>query len=425
MTTRSATGSEEDVGALFSDCFWEIKGFKHVVTRIDEGAKLTDGLMQLVAERAEIEYKYAKMLKGFSRKWEDAINKGPEYGSTELAMKALTIEANETADVHVDVRQKLVSSVIETIKHWKSSNYQKAFVKWKQTNAANDGFEKAQSPWAKRYIKVEKAKKAYHAASRNRDQFSRQLELYEQDPMATSDSVKKIKDKLSKSETESDKTRDKYKDRLQELDMANQQYINEMTVEFEKCQAMEKLRMEFFRNTLDEYLGYVDVTKDPRLVNSFQNIQFAISEISVEEDLKKYADQKGTGMAMNWPTFVDYNEVDNAINVGNLRIRDDDEDTGKAFNLYDNPPPAKSNPFNGFDEDSEWGDNTYQAQMTSTNEVKVMAMFEYVGAESDELTFKEGDIIIQLDEEDENGWCRGMLNGVEGLYPGSYVQRIK
>ena len=51
-----------------------------------------------------------------------------------------------------------------------------------------------------------------------------------------------------------------------ELDSANQQYINEMTVEFEKCQAMEKSRMEFFVETLKDYLSYVDVAKDPRSV---------------------------------------------------------------------------------------------------------------------------------------------------------------
>lgn len=54
--------------------------------------------------------------------------------------------------------------------------------------------------------------------------------------------------------------------RLNELDMANQQYINEMTVEFEKCQAMEKIRIEFFVETLRDYLNYVDVSKDARLV---------------------------------------------------------------------------------------------------------------------------------------------------------------
>ena len=81
--------------------------------------------------------------------------------------------------------------------------------------------------------------------------------------------------------------------------MANQQYINEMTVEFEKCQvnvplqsynipttslavflafwpsssfdnnlfqSMEKLRMEFCVKTVEDYLKYIDVSKDPRLV---------------------------------------------------------------------------------------------------------------------------------------------------------------
>ena len=41
-----------------------------------------------------------------------------------------------------------------------------------------------------------------------------------------------------------------------------------------------------------------------RLTNSFQNIQYGLAEMTVEEDLKKYADQKGTGMAMGWPKFV-------------------------------------------------------------------------------------------------------------------------
>ena len=56
----------------------------------------------------------------------------------------------------------------------------------------------------------------------------------------------------------------KFFSRLNELDMANQQYINEMTVEFEKCQAMEKIRIEFFVETIRDYLNYIDVSKDAR-----------------------------------------------------------------------------------------------------------------------------------------------------------------
>lgn len=423
MAHQSYNGSEEDVGDIFSDCFWEIKGFKQVVKRIDDGAALADHLSQLINERAELEMKYAKGLKLWSRKWDDTINKGPEYGTLEQAMKSLTTEANETADIHVDIRQKLTGNSIEAIKHWKNSNFQKSFVKWKQTAAAQEGFDKAQRPWAKRFLKVEKSKKAYHLAARTHEQLLAQLDLSERDPLTTTDALKKLKDKVSRSESEADKSRDKYKDRLNELDAANQQYTNEMTVEFEKCQAMERSRMEFFVETLRDYLSYIDVSKEARLTNSFQNIQHGINEMAIEEDLKKYADQKGTGMLINWPKFVEYD--DNAtMPMGSLQVRDTDSNP-----YQDSPTRGKknstANPFNGFDDiDSEWGDqNVYQQPPTTSTEVRVMAMFDYAGAEADELTFKEGDVIIQLDEEDENGWCRGILNGVEGLYPGSYVQR--
>ena len=40
------------------------------------------------------------------------------------------------------------------------------------------------------------------------------------------------------------------------------------------------------------------------MANSFANVTQALDEVSVEEDLKKYADSKGTGMGMNWPKYV-------------------------------------------------------------------------------------------------------------------------
>ena len=47
-----------------------------MVQRIDDGAKLADSLSSLIQERAELELKYAKSLKAWSRKWEDTTNKG-------------------------------------------------------------------------------------------------------------------------------------------------------------------------------------------------------------------------------------------------------------------------------------------------------------------------------------------------------------
>ena len=61
-----------------------------------------------------------------------------------------------------------------------------------------------------------------------------------------------------------------------------------------------------------------------RLTNSFQNIQHALNEMAIEEDLKKYADQKGTGMAMNWPKFVVCMQRGKEKNVWNLELHHDE-----------------------------------------------------------------------------------------------------
>lgn len=52
----------------------------------------------------------------------------------------------------------------------------------------------------------------------------------------------------------------------------------------------------------------------------------------------------------------------------------------------------------------------------------VRAAYDNEGAEEDELSFKEGDRIFQTEEADEYGWSRGILNGVEGIYPAAYVE---
>eukprot|EP00116_Pleurobrachia_bachei_P004045 sb/3464307/ len=220
-----------------------------------------------------------------------------------------------------------------------------------------------------------------------------------------------------------------------------------------------------------------------RLRSSFQNIQHGINGLSPDEDLKRYADTRGTGMEMNWPTFTGavwdsqasaplmagmqvsaeprhflFNLGDAQHShmvptepsacpviwgtspdirasicncyppIGRMAMKDT-EPEASHYPVYSDPP-AKKTPFNGFEDgDSEWGDTlpsaAHHTPAPPTSEVKVMAMFDYNGAEADELSFKEGDVLVQLDEEDENGWCRGRYQGVEGLYPASYVQRVK
>ena len=51
-------------------------------------------------------------------------------------------------------------------------------------------------------------------------------------------------------------------------------------------------------------------------------------------------------------------------------------------------------------------------------------MFRYHANEDDELSLKRGEIVEVLDEKDD-GWWKGLLNGKEGFFPSNYVKLEK
>jgi len=68
--------SDDNMLIASSDSFWEPNNYKRTTKRIEDGYRLCNDLIMLVQERAEIEKAYAKSLKGWSKKYNDLIEKG-------------------------------------------------------------------------------------------------------------------------------------------------------------------------------------------------------------------------------------------------------------------------------------------------------------------------------------------------------------
>ena len=51
----------------------------------------------------------------------------------------------------------------------------------------------------------------------------------------------------------------------------------------------------------------------------------------------------------------------------------------------------------------------------------VKAIYDYTKVREDELTFVTGTIIYVVKKNDD-GWYKGVMNGVNGLFPGNFVE---
>ncbi|KAJ8668222.1 hypothetical protein QAD02_009885 [Eretmocerus hayati] len=441
--------SDDNMLIATSDSFWEPGNYKRTTKRIEDGHKLCDSLVALVQERAEIEKNYAKALKTWSKNWNEKIEKGPEYGTTEAAWKGVLGEADRICDVHLRVKENLCNDIIQQVKTWQKDTYHKSMMTLKERKEMEDAFKKAQKPWSKILQKVEKTKADYHNSCKTERTAANQERNANADSSLSPDQVKKMQDRVQKTKEEVQKAKEKYESALQEINQYNPKYMEDMTQVFEKCQEMEAQRLQFFKDVLFGIHKCLNISQDPVLPQIYEEFYHTVNNADHEKDLKWWSNNHGVNMAMAWPQFEDYPPVNHKLKAkpaARVISTDPNHSDGKTDTINSTKPApeknnhdgnsvnrnstitngsnngkAESNPF----EEEEWDEDAPEPLVDNGEPgVPVRALYDYEGAEADELSFKQGDIFEKLEDEDEQGWCKGRKDGRVGLYPANYVDLV-
>ncbi|CAJ1054791.1 protein kinase C and casein kinase substrate in neurons protein 2 isoform X4 [Xyrichtys novacula] len=289
-----------------SDSFWEVGNYKRTVKRVDDGNRLCDDLMKCIHERARIEKAYAQQLTEWGKRWRQLIEKGPQYGTLERAWSALCTEAEKVSELHMEVKAALGEDS-EKLKNWQKDAYHKQMIGgFKETKEAEDGFRKAQKPWAKKLKEVETMKKSYHSACKEEKLATSRETNSKLESNNNPEAQKKLQEKVEKCQQEMQKTKERYEKSLEELDKVTPQYMENMEQVFEQWQQFEDKRIRFFKEVLLEVKQHLDLSTNHRFQTIYHTLEDTISATDAEEDLKWFRSNQGPGMPMNWPQFEDW-----------------------------------------------------------------------------------------------------------------------
>ncbi|KAK1796384.1 hypothetical protein P4O66_009434 [Electrophorus voltai] len=437
------SGAYEETGPDdVTDSFWEVGNYKRTVKRIEDGHRLCNDLMNCIHERAKIEKAYSQQLMDWSKRWRQLVEKGPQYGTVERAWIALMTEAEKVSELHQEVKNGLVNEDFEKVKNWQKDSYHKQMMGgFKETKEAEEGFKKAQKPWAKKLKEMETAKKSYHMACKEEKLASIREANSKAEASITPEQLKKLQEKVDKCKNDTMKAKDKYEKALDELNKCTPQYMENMEIVFEQCQQFEDKRLAFLREVLLDIKHHLNLTENQSYATVYRELERAITSSSAQDDLKWFNSNHGPDMHMNWPQFEEYNtDVTHVISKKEKMKKNHDGVTlthVTAAGDHSTPQAEHRSSVSSYEKtqahSTEWSDDELHAEPNGRNPfeedmargVRVRALYDYEGQEQDELSFRAGDELTKLEDEDGQGWCKGRLdNGQLGLYPANYVEPI-
>jgi len=370
--------------------FWMPGNYDRTVHRTDQSYQACNDIMACFLERAKVEKQYAQQLSQWSSKWKAIVDSRPLYGSLMRAWQCFFSSTERLSLLHASISQSLVAEDGDRMKTWQKETFpKKMFCGFKETHDNNTSFSRAQKPWAKKLKKLDDARGAYHkACQKEKTAMDKETQAKENTEMSP-EKLQKMTLAREKATEEKEKVRERYEKVLEDATSYTPRYMEEMEAIFDQSQEEERKRVSFIKQAFLSIHRHLDVTNNEGVKTVYSELHHTLMSISEPDDLRWWRNNHGPGMPTDWPRIEEWIPP-----VKKLKRKKRDQ------KLNVNRP-------------------------VMIGGVKVRALYDYVGEEGDELSFRAGEVFLKVEEEDEQGWCRGVLSGgKEGFYPANYVEVV-
>jgi hypothetical protein len=164
------------------------------------------------------------------------------------------------ADVHGILTASLSDSLIPKLRQWRKDNYEKSMVHYKKTKEFEKDFLDAQKSWSKLLDKIAEYKQAYYTACKTAKSAD------DAERTASEEQRKKLADKAEVARREVGFAKIKYEQSINEAREQRPRYETAMGDVFERTQTFEKKRLDFFKDTFDEFSKVLETATEDKYV---------------------------------------------------------------------------------------------------------------------------------------------------------------
>ncbi|KAL4658290.1 protein kinase C and casein kinase substrate in neurons protein 3-like [Arapaima gigas] len=386
----SALSEESSPGS--HDSFWMPGKHVRTVRRTNDIYRACDLVVACFQERARVERHYAQQLSQWSSKWKPQVDASPLYGSLLRAWQCFLTSAERLSDLHSSICRSLVSEDGDRVKTWQKETFHKKMCGgFRESQDLEIGFAQAQKPWVKRLKKLEKACYTYHKACGKEQAAHKRAAHAQGNPDVPIEKQKRAQEESELASEQVHKARAHYEKVLEEVTRYTPRYMEEMESIFDQSQEDERKRISFLKQAFLAIYRHLNITDNESVKAVYSELHHTIMSINEQDDLRWWRSTHGPDMATHWPRFQEWN-----------------------------PEPQLET------QAEEDRSRTTQQRSVMIGGVRVRALFDFLGQEPDELSFKAGEEFLKIEDEDEQGWCKGVMeSGREGFYPANYVELIQ